>query len=290
MCNNIRILLICCLILVNIGICTSQTQRIFCSVCSCRGDYVSCARGFPPPHRFLKATRTGNSILLVRSDFRLYENFKSSIDRLFKYVIVLDGSQQTNSITTTPTQAVLLYSVYDQDFGVKNTINHISREHSPILTSTSQENTPYGYYTSSGATTHTSSEAVSGGVVGAHSIYTPSTLTTPSIEQDSSTHLTRGVTLKKDTADGSGDSTKPTPISNHSHAHDGAQGTHFFQHHYTLSGIGIGIIIGVFLSISLKYLYSYCIKKRIRARPRPRIARRGLDRERSGDIVEIYTF
>ena len=283
--NNIRILLIWYIIFTYITISSAQTQRIFCSVCSCRGDYISCARGLPPPHRILKATRTGNSILLVRSDFMLYKTFKPSIDRLFKSVIVLDGSRQTGSIRTPATQTTRFYST--TDLTIKNT-TPTSLPSTPLI-STPQETALYEDYTLTGHASPPSSEGVSGIVEGFYSLYTPPTLATPALTQEPLIHQTRGTSFERGavTVEERGYFPNPSHISDHSHEGEDLQGSNLLSDYHVLLGVVIGFIAGVLLSVSFKYLYPYCFKG---PQPRPRIVQDNLDTERGRDIIEMDTF
>ena len=83
----------------------SQTSRIFCNICTCRGDYVICGRGLPSIRSIVNGVKTGNYNLIVRSDFALYLQYKSLIDQLFKSTKVQGYSTYKNDFKLPTTKA-----------------------------------------------------------------------------------------------------------------------------------------------------------------------------------------
>ena len=269
--NMTKILLIVCSIIANIILSSGQTQRIFCDVCSCRGKYISCARGFPSLHRILKATRTGSSNLLVRSDFSFYQSFKDSIDRLFKSVIVLDGGRETSSTRPPTIQPSQLDVVLDSTLSGKSAFDLVTTGHTPRgITRIPQKSTLHINFLSHTSTSTPSEHPHSRPIDRVYSSYIPPSLGTPALGLLFSP-ITDTTTEKETLIIEEGKYlTSPPRTPGQSHESPGVEGSVFFLNYYTLCGIGIGIIPGGLLVILLRYLWIHWIYRGRCQNPSPR--------------------
>ena len=279
--SSTKILLLLCVIFVNITQSVGQTQRIFCNVCSCRGKYISCARGLPSLHRILKATRTGNSVLLVRSDFSLYKTFKKTIDRLFESVILLDGSRETAATLTTPASTTLLHNVFESTLAGKRVIEQLSPTHTPEGGTRKPQS---GLHDSPSSASMPTDRAYSEPIDGLHSSHTPPNQATPILSEPRSLPTT-GVRIEKEAVTIEGmENVSSTPA--HSEEHPDVQAS--FLNYYTLCALVIGIIAGILLTILLRYLWIYCAKNSSHCRAPA--SRGNPDIAACGDIIEMNVF